>query len=876
MAENSAFRLLADRQKNKDDWALPSLDRGMPRILFPSQGFPGYQSQDTEMWNSLEPEQIEYGNSAYMTTLWRIYTGSNTSGEDLPCSEVVQANVDVCTLLRLHRELLESRNLLIRVCCNVRELCQSGISHGFISIVVVTDSRPGVATLQSVNVDQVYKFTQLVDSLFHALCWTLSRKTASPKVEQGIRGDVQTFMNNLEKLGDTFEAEVLAQSSRVGLQAMVDICRVIGHVLDVALLTYCGAHLRALDEPFLDQRIDRFEIYRPVLSTGPQAQTSAAVVLRRRSLSCLHKFLRERKVWVFHYGLLDNESSAVPDVKLYLSTSIHALADTWGPVWKVSPRNSIGTMVFRYSVVIGAIIPWTRVSESEPEALPKEAFCHWTPFDDDDDDEETAPTIDTQKHPLILIGGAPKLTMSPNIECRADPVSLLRTLKHEDCLQRSGTVKPYRYKDAETAQVQVGHGGAGLGGAVQWKHNPGITWKEYYAKSWKNEPDTRNPKLLEYWCGAEVSLCTFNTRRRRLSHILGSKTMRNHLSNVLFTWSTPNCEEAYYTALNSENPHAFYDLYVSRPDWRRELGTTVSLSFEVLLQTGLDNETDLKAFFAPTPSGDQEWLAILGHKKHSWGGLLKDSWQSATMAIATETCLEVSTPDWQEFPGQQCRQMPQREDRFSVLETKLICHQTSERRSPRNIHLPDSTLSIGDSGFLKVLIRLKHDGLLVRWKPRTPLLGKAQELISTCGQHSEHMEDQPLQAESFGLYAVSRKASKLSPGAHRPLRSNDMLVIHQGPAQAHTTHPSLDYLRQDHHVHSAASHMERTNTTENSQPTALGRGGTDVDLEQEDRKQMYVQPLLDVSRCICLSELEAETTVFGTTLTDLNTSTKAV
>lgn len=863
---NSAFHLLVDRQEKEDDRALPSQDQKMPRIRFPSQSFHGYVSQDTEMWNPFGREKIVDGDSAYMATLWHTYTGSNTISEESP-EPVVMDHNDVHILLGLHRDLLESRNLLVRVCCNIHELCQSGICQGLITIIVISDSRPGVASLQSVNVDQVYKFTQLIDTLLHALYWTLGRKTTFPKVEQGVRGDVQTFMSNLGKLGDFFEAEVLAPGSRVGLQAIVDICRVIGHVLDLALLAYCGAHLLALDQTFLDRHIERFEIHHPVLLSGPQAQ-SPAVVVRRRSLSCLDKFLRGKKVWVFHYGLT-NGSSASSNVKLYLSTSIEAFADTWGPVWKVSRKNSIGNAVLRYSVAIGAIIPWTRILEREPEALPEEAFCHWTCSDEDDSDLEMSPTIDIQKHPLLLIGGAPKLTISPNTECRADPVSLLHTLKCQDCLQRCGTVKPHRYKDTEAAQVQVGHGGVQVGGSVQWKTNPGITWKEYFVKSWKNEPQRRNPKLLEHWCGVEVSLCTFNARRRRLLQILGSKSMRNHLSNIFFIWSDPLCEEAYYSALHSEDLHAFYNLYVSCHDWRLELGTAVSLCFEMLLHTGLDDRGDLKVFYAPTSSGDQDWLAVIRNKKHNWAGLLKDSEQCATMAVATETCLEASTRSWPKFPGQQCRQRPKQGDQFSLLETKLVCLRTSEGRTFGDTHLPDSTLSFGSSGLLEVLIQLKRDGLLVRWKSRAPLLGKARELVSVCGPHSEHMEDQYLKAKSSELYVVSRSASKLSPVDFRPLHTLDRVQ------DAHADDSNLDHPPQDRRVQSVESNKECTNTTVRVLSATSSIAGEAGDSEPEDRDKRYVEKSVGVYRCIYLPGLEAETMVFGTTSTHLSTNTKA-
>ena len=404
-----------------------SLNQRMPRILFPEQGF-NYESQDTKMWTPLEPVQIEYETFAYMASLWRVYTGSNCAiVEPREPPGIVMDLVDDGTLLGLHRDLLESRNLLVRVCFNVRELCQSSISQGFISIVVVSDSRPGVASLQSVSVDQVYKFTQLVDSLLNALYWTLSRKSTFPRVEQGIRGDVGGYMSNLGKIGDVFEAEVIAQNSRFGLQAVVEICRVMGHVLDVGPLTYCDTHLQALDETFLGRHTERFEIHYPVLLTETQAQ-SPAVVMRPRSLSCLHKFLRGRKVWVFHYSLLDKNPGVSSDAKLYPSTSIEAFADIWGPIWKVSPKGSTENVVLRYNVGLGAIFPWTKSLEREPEKLADEAFCHWIQSTEIGSHEETTRTINGQENPLLLIGGAPKVTISPNMECCADLVSLLHTM----------------------------------------------------------------------------------------------------------------------------------------------------------------------------------------------------------------------------------------------------------------------------------------------------------------------------------------------------------------------------------------------------------------------------------------------------------------
>ena len=706
---DSAFHLLADRQETKDSRALPLLNQTKPRILFPGQGFPGYWSRDAEMWSPLRLEQTEYADFADMATLWRMYTGSNPrKGESL--NPYVVDDLVIRSVLQLHRDLLESRNLLVRVCCNVRKCCQSGISQGYISVIVATNSRPGVASLQSVNVDQIYKLTRLVDSLLYALHWALSKNEVFPKVEQGTRGDVQAFMSQIETIGDTFEAKVLALSSRVGLQAIVDICRVIGHVLDMAVLTYCGAHLKALDETYLDRHIESFEIHYPVLFEWPQPR-SMAVVMHRRSLSCLDEFLHERRVWVFHYDSLDNEPSASSDSKLYLSTSIEAFADLWGPVWEVLSPGEPDNTILRYNVGSGAIISWPKSSQTEPEALLDEALCQWS-FSADDIASSKA--IILSLHPRLLIGGARTATMSTNPKCPSTTDSILGALRHQNRLKPWGTSAPQKYKASEIITLQVGYSAVQVGFQAQYKCRPGVTLKERLIESWKNGPDLRNPKVLEMFIGVEVSLCTFNTRRRRLTNILGSKTMRDHLRNRVFTWSDPQCEKAYYSALSCNDPQALSRLYREHEYWKKDIGTAVAFCLEELQDSGLQENGDLAVFYtSESRVQHQDSLVAVTKKEHSWVGMLKDSEYVVTVAIATEECLEFSIPR-----GQQCRARGLDGDQFSILETKLDVYADSQTaRTSR--HSRGDKIPLGPAGSLEVMVRVHNGHIIAKWRKRS-------------------------------------------------------------------------------------------------------------------------------------------------------------
>jgi len=124
-----------------------------------------------------------------------------------------------------------------------------------------------------------------------------------------------------------------------------------------------------------------------------------------------------------------------------------------------------------------------------------------------------------------------------------------------------GTCEFSEYRDSETVQVQISSFGIGTGYERQYKRRSKVTWKAQLVEVWKMEPDRRTPEVLETWSGLEVSACSSNARRRRLIRILNSHTMRNYLGNCHFDWSDDKCERAYFNALGSDNPEAFYGLY---------------------------------------------------------------------------------------------------------------------------------------------------------------------------------------------------------------------------------------------------------------------------------------------------------------------------
>ena len=698
-------------------------------------------------WMSLETTDIPILCRLYADTELNDFDQSLLNGPE-PYLKTGEHNLN--EFLQLRYDLQESCFIMARVCCNVSILQKEGICQNGISLIALYHLRPEVASLQFLKVPQITKLASLFYSVYDAVSWGFDVQRIIPQVTITGNSDalLLALLGDMETIADNFADWLFGSSSTVGFQRLVSVCRVISHVLDLAVVTYCGNHLSSLDRRFFGRDIQRFEIHQP------DAREKFCVIVKRRSLSCLDSFLHGKQVWVFHYGE-DALKSSLEDTRLCLSTTIEAFADIWGPVWKTMSKNGDENLVLRYNVGLGVIVSW---SSHSPKVLQGEVLCHWA--SSVDVIAETA-AINVKSHPRLVIGG-PGVRITANETCKSSINSLIESLQSQGCLRPCGTAKARRYKDSEGVQIQIGHFGLQVGYQATYKYRPGTTWKERIIERWKMEPDKRNPRLLEYKCGVEVSLCTLNTRRRRLLHVLASKTMRCYLSSMIFEWPDQQCENAFYNALNSEDIQAFYNLYVLRKDWRNALGLAVSWCFEELLHTGVDSSGDLQAFYSSSAFGEQEWWTTIRHKDNTWVGMLKDTEHCATMAIATESCFEFT-----EYPGQHCRQRPGHGDQFSIFETKLVGGCVDVLEMPGRACSSNQKLSIGPAGSLKILSRLLGGGLLVHWKDRPFYnLGRTPKMLSRVladVEYNELMRDHFLEDAEKGIpiFVASKNVSKL-------------------------------------------------------------------------------------------------------------------
>ena len=636
--------------------------------------------------------------------------------DDLKSQKILQPRHTALQYILFH--LLECRNVLTQVVKNLKTLQEGGVVTTNFSVLISQPTRPEVVELVEWNLEQVL---EVAVELHVTLRLLISSYKKDLRFDVGkslmLRVSYLVLAQFKELCIGLWDSLTTEEQYRPETAAI--IWRNISHSLDLAVVSYCGAHIENFDQRYLDCRLESFEIYSTFfkgLGPGP--------TLQRRTLNCLDGFLEGEQVWVLHPQGPPPERWA--SQRLNLRTTIEAFANVWGPVWKTNPINQPKTIT-QFNAGLGSIVPWSRSADAEPAPPSDEINCHWTA--DEDAISPTATSIPDTPCQIYLIGGAaPSLTI--NADCPLSAESKTYHMRCKGSLKPFGTCESSKYRDSETIQVQIGSFGIGTSYQRQYKRRSKVTWKAQLVEAWKMAPGRRTPEVLETWSGLEVSACSSNARRRRLIRILGSDTMRNYLDNCHFEWSDDKCERAYFDALSSDNPEAFYDLYRSRKEWRRDLGRAVSWCLEKLLNTGVDGDGSLVSFRCVGPR--QEWTAVLHPVDHTWIAFLVDTPENGTFSVSSETCLE--------FPfagGLRCRGFVQKG--YTVLQTALEVNPKAEKpenlsKRPRMENNGPSQafrwsvsrlkkgdlFPVGTDGYLRVEQPLAQAQLLMSWKPRSP------------------------------------------------------------------------------------------------------------------------------------------------------------
>lgn len=256
---------------------------------------------------------------------------------------------------------------------------------------------------------------------------------------------------------------------------------------------------------------------------------------------------------------------------------------------------------------------------------------------------------------------------------------------------------------------------------IQYKRIAGRNLKGILVEQWAMFPEIRRPELLEDLYGLEVSMCTKNAKRTRLSELLSRNCMRNLLKS--FPWPNDIYKEEYYGALETNS----FSKLESDSVFRTVFEKVVLISLSFLKETGVNHEGNLLVFLSSLATPKPE-LAILRLKDHSWVGLLKDSPDSCTMAMFGDNCLEFKYRN-----GSSCGS-PGR----SSLRTNLVLNKPPQflrkevlLRCEKSLHGDDEiwgswwnptdrclgqSMWLGKQGNLSVIEKSTDGTLLVDWR----------------------------------------------------------------------------------------------------------------------------------------------------------------
>jgi hypothetical protein len=570
--------------------------------------------------------------------------------------------------------LLECRNLMLATVSNIERLKMADFCTTSVNALGLDPQRRNVARLVPIRLSAVYELHQTFEDLLESLT-TNQAPSSLPQAK------LDTIT---EKCGEILEDLGLPRSIRP-----TSLWRQAVLVLDLAVVSYCGAHIERFDHRFLGESLDLAKI---TAAWTEVVDGSEGIMLRRRSLRCLNGFLRGEQVWVFQPQNIWQDAS-----DLWLSATIEEFGDIWGPVWAIKTSED-ATEAIKYNTGNGSIVPWQR--EKDTPLATDETYCHWA-----SEFVRVPPSSQTFTPGLkLLIGGNHAIVeqktsqLKENQVCQNRTNNVIQRLKATNHLTYLGTRSEKRYLAEEQVTAGVGAYGVAITSGRVYKKRRGITLKEAICEAWKNGGGKRNPAILEHWLGVEFSFCTGNARRCRLKTLFNSSSVRRWLDSCKDHAEPFPCEKAFYEALDSPHPWAFRELYTQHREWRRDLGKLVHWCLEGLRESRVDSEEGtLYALWVPRwdkrtqettgPDSDSAmpFLVKVRQGTHSWTPFLEDTETSCSFSILSGKCLVTDYKDgavcqarrWHGYPHYGA----------PVLETALVVNQHREAPRPKMLEL---------------------------------------------------------------------------------------------------------------------------------------------------------------------------------------------
>jgi hypothetical protein len=421
------------------------------------------------------------------------------------------------------------------------------------------------------------------------------------------------------------------------LPEMLNLYRMVACILDLGLVSYAGSHAARFDtEMFLREMNPlRFDM-----------QNNLSFDCSLRTLACLDGFLDAKSVWVFRAGA--NLPSATiqgknkNQKKLFILTTIDALADIWGSVWAEAGEQVVADQkrvrVKKYHVSKGVI---RRVREYAEPLVQGAVKCHWYSWTQDY--RRRFSTLLSKTDDLTM-GVDDKLLIGNEIRINNGCTYSLQEyeMNYSDRINSLGTMPSAWKLDGVTMGVQLT---APKVVAFQIQGNvkkvPETTVKQHLWTKWNFQPERANPGILNNYFGVEISHCTGNARRVPLKYILLMEPMQELLERQIPKWSTSTWGMSFQKALMTDSNDAIFQFWNDHVEQRALVGRLVRCILDVLDSTG---KTDSR-FRAAFLHQNRELGVDLDIENNDWAGLLQDSYLMATYAIINGICLECRQPD---------------------------------------------------------------------------------------------------------------------------------------------------------------------------------------------------------------------------------------
>jgi hypothetical protein len=572
-------------------------------------------------------------------------------------------------LNRFFIHIAHADQVIHKVVLNLKRMKDANYCSDTFNILVLEKQREAVARLVGISLDDVMTFSVEL-ARFYLREGDLSIHQA--RTFLAVCYDFLSTMElDLSAFRDSYgyhSAEGIWYThvrTREGiLSAIMYATRAIAYLLDIATVSFCGAHLEPFDEVYFD-RVSPTSHYRI-----PCDAHGSVIDLQPRIFQCLEGFLQGRPVWAFSTGAPSVELFNKP---LYLSTTPDEFANVWGPMWRsVSPRDNEITL--RYMVSPGFIIPWRR-TPGQPTLLPNEVHCHWTK-DSYDIDSIFAQTVYGNINRLLI--GA-HLTLLQNLSCRPSKQDFYSIMSRKLALKDLGfehgswTIGSVNVSAAVSTSALLPVGISTTFGTTITK-KPQKSLRDLLCTVMAAEPRSVVIQYLDEYCGVEISACTGHSRRIRFCKVLGSQTIREYLQYRV-QWSSAEKRD-YFSALSKSDSKSALDfLYRHGSDeQKKNYDTALKLSIAALAETRVKGG-HLRALWALE---GKAYIISFKVSNHKWAGLLTDTLTTCSLVIVAQTCLECSTTVTRHRP-----EVPV--GKPTVFETSLVIN--SEARLPGGLNI---------------------------------------------------------------------------------------------------------------------------------------------------------------------------------------------